>query len=284
MKTFLACVPCFVHQTLSASCMATDDVDVQTKVMRKVLEELSAIDFSCSPPEMAKTVHSLIREISGNSDPYAEIKHEYNQKALLLYPQLKEEVRNSKNPLETAVRIAIAGNYIDFGAFPEIDEIILHEIIENTLHQELAVNDMSLFVDALDKAERIFYLADNSGEIVFDRILIEELGADRVTCAVRGFPVLNDVTMKDAVETGLTDIVKVIGNGGDFPGTVLSKCSDEFRDEFNKADLVISKGQGNYETLSSVKKNNLFFLLKVKCKVIADNMGYKTGGSIFMKA
>ena len=132
---------------------------------------------------------------------------------------------------------------------------------------------------SIDRASRILYLADNTGEIVFDRLLLEQMPRDRITFAVKGGPVLNDATREDAEFTGITDLVRVIDNGTDIPGTVLSACSAEFREEFARADLVISKGQGNYETLDEEDKH-IFFLLKVKCRVVSDDLHCDVGSAV----
>ena len=122
-------------------------------------------------------------------------------------------------------------------------------------------------------------LADNAGEIVFDRLLIEQLPIDRVTVAVRGYPVINDATLDDAETAGLTDIVDVISNGSDAPGTLLDDCSEAFRSRFEEADLIIAKGQGNYETLAQSPRP-IFFLLRVKCPVVARDLDYPVGSMV----
>jgi uncharacterized protein with ATP-grasp and redox domains len=138
------------------------------------------------------------------------------------------------------------------------------------------------FRQAVNDAREILYIADNAGEIVFDRLLIERLPIEKVTVAVKGSPVINDVTMEDALVAGLPRIVEVIDNGSDAPGTILESCSGYFQERFEKADLVIAKGQGNYETLSDIDKN-IFFILKAKCPVIARDIGCEVGQMIFQK-
>ena len=139
------------------------------------------------------------------------------------------------------------------------------------------------FQAALGRASRILYLADNAGEIVFDRLLIERMPPGKVTVGVRGFPVINDATMKDAEDTGMTELAEVIDNGSDGPGTILDDCSQSFRDRFDEADLIIAKGQGNYETLSEVDKD-IYFLLKAKCAVIARDMGCQEDDMILKRS
>jgi hypothetical protein len=141
---------------------------------------------------------------------------------------------------------------------------------------------LDIFKNAVNNANKVLYLADNAGEIIFDRFLIEQIGVDKITLAVKGSPVINDATIDDAKAAGLTEIVKVIDNGDDAPGTILETCSDEFRQYFENADMIISKGQGNYETLSRINKN-IFFILKAKCPVIARDIGCEIGHMILQR-
>ena len=190
--------------------------------------------------------------------------------ALALFPKLKQIINESDNRLLTAVRIAIAGNIIDFGVnetFNLIDDV------EKILTQEFAVSDFDAFKDSVHKAKTILYIGDNAGESVFDKLLIEEM--DKKTYyAVREIPIINDSTYEDAVNSGLEDVTTIFSSGVKAPGTILNQCNDEFLDLFKSADLVISKGQGNYEGSSDVKRP-LFFLLKAKCEVIAKDIGVK---------
>jgi uncharacterized protein with ATP-grasp and redox domains len=185
--------------------------------------------------------------------------------------------------LETAFRLAIAGNIIDLGVKTSIAESDIEKIITNCLTADFDKSHFEYFIDSVSRSERILYLTDNAGEIIFDKLLIEQLPLEKITVAVRGKPVINDATMEDAEFAGLTNIVNVIDNGSDAPGTILEDCSQDFRDCFEKADLIIAKGQGNYETLSEINKK-IFFILKVKCPVIARNIGCEVGEMILQKS
>ena len=278
METYYDCLPCFMRQTLDAVRMVIPEKKEQEKVLRQVLKAVSKINFQQSPPEMAQYIHREIRKISGCDDPYKELKIKYNQYALDLYPAMKKKILNSPNRFETAVRLAIAGNIIDFGASLVVDQAMIKQTIQSSFTDPLIGKTDHLF-DAISLAEKILFLGDNTGEIVFDRLLIENLPMDKVIYAVRGMPILNDATMEDAVQTGMTDTVNVIDNGSDAPGIILEDCSTDFLKVFDEADLVIAKGQGNFETLSDADKN-IYFLLKAKCPVIADHIGCNTGESI----
>jgi damage-control phosphatase, subfamily I len=282
MKTTYDCIPCFVRQALDAVRLTTSDEKIHEQVLRSVLAAASKMNMDQSPPVMGQYIHRLIRELSGNDDPYKKIKKRFNDFALKLYPDLKQRIQNSSHPMDTAIRMAIAGNIIDLGVNAEINRSIIFDTIEEALSAQLFGNIEVLF-DSIGSAKDILYLGDNCGEIVFDRLLIEQLPRHKVTFVVRGGPIINDVTMEDARETGMTELVNVIDNGSNIPGTVLEKCSKEFMECFAQADLIIAKGQGNYETLSGSKKN-IFFLLKAKCPVISGHMGCEPGSFIVKRS
>ena len=271
MQMTLDCMPCFVRQALDAVRMVTDSPEIQEEVLHGVLKRLGQVSLQQSPLVMAQHIHRLIRKLVGEKDPYIQAKRWSNELALELYPQVEEIVRDSADPLEMALRMAIAGNAIDLGAHQNVDKKHVEEAIAHALEAPLN-GDVGGFTDAISRARSIFYIADNAGEIVFDRLLIEQLGPERVTVGVRGMPVLNDATMADAEAAGLIGLVEVIGNGSDAPGTLLDDCSEEFRGRFDEADMVIAKGQGNYESLNDADRE-VFLVLKAKCPVIAAQLG-----------
>lgn len=279
MRTYFDCIPCFVRQVLDSVRMTTDDEQIQEKVLREALYLGSKMDLSQSPPAMAQKIHRFIREITGVKDPYLEVKNRFNKLGLQMYPELKQQVETSADPLETAVRLAIAGNIIDFGVNSVVEQSQVEKTIAESLTEPLDMEAMEEFRDATSQAEDILYLGDNTGEIVFDRLLIEQLPYEKITFAVKGGPILNDATIEDAQVVGLTDIVNVIDNGSDAPGTILESCSEAFRRRFDKSDLIIAKGQGNYETLSNIDKN-IFFMLQPKCVVLARHLGREIGSLV----
>jgi len=282
MQIYLDCIACFVRQALDASRLATDDKQIHKKVVRQVLRLAADLDMSQSPPAIGQQIHRLIRNLVGQDDPYHGIKRRFNNLALKLYPELREKILSSDDRLETAVRLAIAGNIIDFGVNGSVNESDLNNAISESLTADFDSGRLGSFQDAIEQAEQILYLTDNAGEIVFDRLLIEQLPIEKITVAVKGKPVINDATMKDAVAAGLPRVVEVVDNGSDAPGTILQTCSHSFRARFEGADLIIAKGQGNYETLSDVDKN-IFFILKAKCPVIAGDLGCKVGEMILRR-
>lgn len=283
MKIFIDCIPCFIRQSIDAARMASGDPRVHESVLKSVLEQIRELDYSKTPPHMGREIHRTVRKESGNKDPYLEVKRHFNSLAMSLYPELKRRVRASGDGIETAARLAIAGNIIDFNLKNGCDDGKLFDTIEETLEKDLKINHLNEFVKAVDKASTIFYICDNAGEIVFDRVLIEELPREKVTVGVRGYPVLNDATMEDAVFCGLTETVNVIDNGTDVPGTILDECSDVFRETFHAADVIVSKGQGNYETLNQAD-GNIFFILKAKCPIAARDIGCDIGDTILLSS
>jgi uncharacterized protein with ATP-grasp and redox domains len=228
-----------------------------------------------SPPEIGEDIHRHVREVTGIKDPYREAKDANIEEAKRLYPDLKKIVEASGNRLLTAAKIAIAGNIIDYGTMREFN---IAEEIHSLIEQDLGIDHFKAFKEALDEAETVLYLGDNAGESVLDTILIEEIKAP-VIYAVRDIPVLNDATHEDAVASGIAEVAEIISSGTTAPGTILRTCSNEFLEVFNTADVIISKGQGNYEALSDVDRS-VFFLLRAKCPVVAEDLGVKDGDLI----
>ncbi|MBN2018684.1 MAG: DUF89 family protein [Sedimentisphaerales bacterium] len=282
MRIYLDCIPCFVRQSLDAARHATKDHHIHEQVVREVLRLANDLDMSQSPPAIGQQIHRLVRGLVGVEDLYHEVKSKFNDISLKLYSKMRQYITESEAPLATAVRLAIAGNIIDFGVNGTLRESDLEKTISECLAADFPDTQLKPFQQAINEADEILYIADNAGEIVFDRLLIEQLPIEKINVVVKGQPVINDATMEDAVLAGLPQIVEVIDNGSDAPGTILESCSQSFRRRFEKADLIIAKGQGNYETLSDVRKN-IFFILKVKCPVIARDIGCEVGRMIFQK-
>ncbi len=282
MRTFVECVPCFLRQAIDTMRAIGADEEQTQEVLRKVLKAAVDFDFADPPPVMGRDIYRLIRRCIGDGDPFAEIKRRQNAFALELYPRAKAMVEAADDPFEAAARMAIAGNIIDLGAKTGLSEEEIIASMDSALHAELS-GDPAEFEAAVKHAESILYLTDNSGEIIFDRLLVERLPLERVTLAVRGAPAINDALMEDARTAGLVDIVRVIGNGSDAPGTILEDTNDDFRAAFRQSDLIISKGQGNYETISHTTDKDVFYLLKAKCPVIARDLDCPVGAMIMRR-
>jgi len=282
MKTYFDCIPCAVRQVLDAVRMITDDEAVHEKVLRESLGMWQTMDLRQSPPEMAQKIHRFLREVTGVADPYYEVKQRYNRLALEMVGELTKTVEQSAEPFETAVRLAIAGNIIDFGVNSTIEESHVAETIRQSLTDPLDTQAVQQLQEAVAQAKDILYLGDNAGEIVFDRLLIEQMPREKVTFVVRGGPILNDALTEDAEMVGLTGLVEVIDNGFDAPGTIMEACSADFRRRFAEAGLVIAKGQGNFESLSEPGRE-VFFLLRPKCAVLAQHLGCEIGRLVVVR-
>ena len=275
MQTSLDCLPCFMRQALYTARIATNSPELQKKILDRAAQLLPEFDMNLSPPENAVALYRMIAETAGRPDPFTTLKQESNSLALELQPQIQNRIHNAHDPLAFAIKFAIAGNIIDYGAHHDFDA---RKTINTCLEQQLAINDYEEFRRDAAKAQSILFLADNCGEIVFDGLLIEQLGPKKVTMAVKEHPIINDALLADAKKCGIDKICKVITNGTNCPGTPLSQCSEEFLKIFKEADLIISKGQGNFETLSH-SKAPIYYLLTVKCPVVVDHVNEIAGGS-----
>lgn len=281
MRTHIECLPCFLRQTVIALRQYGGGEDAHRQVFRDVLALMQEADMNRPPAYTTTFIHRAIRQALAD-DPFAEIKREYNAIALSLYPALKEKVATSIDPLRTAARLAIAGNIIDFGIFTDID---IQESVDRSLLADIAVDDYAAFREDLRDVRSVLYLLDNAGEIVFDRLLIEELqhAGTEVIAVVKGSPVLNDVTREDAIQTGLDAVCKIMDNGSDAIGTILPWTSAAFQKRFDRAPLIVSKGQGNFETLAGTDKK-VYFLFQAKCDVVSAELGLPPRSMLFMKS
>ncbi|MDD3374340.1 MAG: ARMT1-like domain-containing protein [Candidatus Omnitrophica bacterium] len=287
MLTYKECVPCFIRQIDEAAYLVTKDKAIQEQIIKEARGLIESIDFSMPPPQMAQNIYRMIERKMGRQDPYYQIKKKSNAMALSLYSRLKEKVKKSSDRLLTALEIAISGNIIDYGAKNSLD---IEKEIDNLFTKDFSDEDKIVFQyekfkSDLAETDEILYLADNAGEVVFDRILIEELSkTKKITYVVREKPIINDALIEDALECGIDKIAKVISSGSDAPGTILGECDPQFVDMFNKSNLIISKGQGNYETLSALESHLIYFLFKAKCPVVARNAGVSVGNIVLMSS
>lgn len=278
MRIHPECYPCFLRQTYSTLKLLTQDEEVQETLLKEIMGKLAQYKGEDPPPKVSQIVYGTIARRLGVTDPYKEKKLECNRMALELYPHLKEMVRRAPDPLFMAVKVAIAGNIIDFGVGRTF-ELETGEALEKL---DLVVSHYARFREDLKRARRILYIGDNAGEVVFDRVLIEEMEGKEVTFAVRSVPIINDVTLEDAKEAGMDQVARVIESGSRVPGTLLGESTPEFKDLFFNADMVISKGQGNFETLDDAPRP-IYFLLRAKCDVVAQLLGVEVGSTLLIK-
>jgi uncharacterized protein with ATP-grasp and redox domains len=280
LKTYLDCYPCALNQALRAARLSKADENQQLFILKQTLSLLQDLPSGTNPPEIGYRVHQIVRELLGASDPYFAAKKESTRQALGLYPRLKELVERSDDPFEAAIRISIAGNIIDYAVKDEIDD--LWQTVERVFQQPFAVDDSPKFRADLRRTGHILYLADNAGETVFDRVLIETIGLP-VIYAVKEGPILNDALIEDAEDAHLDDCATLITNGTRATGTIFDLCSPEFLREFEQAPLVIAKGQANYETLSDAGEK-VYCLLQVKCPVIGTDVGAPAGSIVIRQS
>ncbi len=281
MKTKLGCIPCIMKQAYNTASRATNDPAIVRKILNLTANHIKEINLDQAPADASNFAYQITSEITGVADPYLEEKHKYNELCMSLLPGLRKKIENSENPLNSAIKAAILGNLIDLGIGLKFD---IERDVEHVLEIKLKIDDYREFKGMLETGrKKILYLGDNAGEIVFDRLLVEQLmNNHEVTFVVKSGPVINDATMEDAEYAGLTDIVKVIETGSNGIGVQWSSVSEEFMQSYNAADIIISKGQGNFETMGG-KSGVIFFLLKAKCDFVAEELGVEFGDIVFKK-
>jgi uncharacterized protein with ATP-grasp and redox domains len=276
MKTYLDCYPCLIQQALTTIYGADVSEEEQFVILRRVFSVMESIPPGLTPPEIGSRLQEVVRQHVGVVDSYREAKARSTSEALELYPRLKELVVQSQDPLDTAIRLSIAGNIIDLAIHRDYGD--LWSTVERVLGLPFAINAVTELRSRLSGVDWILFLADNAGETVFDRVLVETLAVP-VVYAIKEQPVVNDAIWEDAIEAGLDACSQLTSTGGGGPGTILDKCSPEFRQLFSKAPLIIAKGQANYETLSDVG-SQVFCLLQIKCPVIGRDIGAPVGSIV----
>lgn len=298
MRTYVECIPCFLEQAIRVSKLIGINALAQKDIIDDICRMLPSISMDTTPPEIAAHVYDIVEKHTGIQDPYEGLKEESNAKALSMYHTLKMIVMEAEKrdnggaraSLLAAVECAIAGNIIDYGAVSDLDienglQAILRREEESIASESDELFSFALFAKRVERAGSILYIGDNSGEIVFDRILLEtireEFGIGSLFFAVRDRPIINDVTEEDAYRTGIDAVAEVISSGSRLPGTFLPRCNTRFQSLFDTSDVVISKGQGNYESLSGTfDREGVFFLLRAKCDVVARHLNCGVGDII----
>ncbi|QOP46354.1 damage-control phosphatase ARMT1 family protein [Sulfurimonas paralvinellae] len=278
MNIDLACVGCIVNQSVKVADAIGADSALRKKLLTTVDAMSKEFSFDLTPPEIAADVYEKMAEIAHKEDLYAEVKEHSTQKARSFVPFLKEKLQNSDDKLLTATKIAVAGNVIDLAAEVTFD---LEEELEKIFHTEFAHNDFEALREQLACAKSVTILGDNVGEHIFDYMFIQVLQElypqIHFSYMVRGCPIINDVTLKEAQEAGFDKLCELIDSGVNTPGFTYERASEYAQSVFDSADVVISKGMGNYECLSPSHRGNICFLLKVKCEVVAASLGKSVG-------
>lgn len=275
MKTDIECMPCIIRQCMNTLDVAGFNENFKREAIRELLVKLSEINYDLPPSYNSDIAYIVARKITKIDDIYYKLKKESNRLALDIFPELKEIVGRAPDRLYAGIKVAVEGNVIDFGI--NLDKKILinfNKVLENIKNTQLAIDDYKEFRESLDKATNVLYISDNAGELVFDRVFIKEIIKQNknVVLSVKSGPIINDATKEDAIEVGLDNLVKIIETGNNCIGINFENISDEFLKEFKKADLIICKGQGNFETLDEIDANT-FFILKAKCEKVARELG-----------
>jgi damage-control phosphatase, subfamily I len=284
MRASLECASCAAAFAWRSVAFATSDLDIRERVVRDAARAIAEMDFSAPPILVGWRVLRLIGELTGHADHYHEAKRLANEAALAMLPHVRRRVAAAPSPLHAALSVAAAANAFDAGTSPAVDFAGVLLALADETGQSI-VGPVDDLAHLAARARRIVYVADNAGEIVFDRLVIESLGAGKTTLVVRGGPILNDATMEDARATGLTELVRTIDTGCDAPGLLLARCSAECRRTLEEADLIVCKGQGNFESLDGTAlEAPVFFALKVKCPVMAEALGASEGDLVLHRA
>ena len=274
MKARPACIPCQVTFALEMAKRATEDEAMVGEILFESLRIIREFGLDLSPPRVAREIIQMAKRRTGVEDPYRKEKEEQNRMGMKLY-----EMLGGKATLDQALAFSAAGNIIDSIAVKErIDPRRLLEELRRS-ERRFSRDGRPHFKERLKRASSLLIVGDNAGEIVLDRLLAERIKEEfphlRITYAVRGGAAINDATLEDAEEVGMREVCEVISTGDDAPGVILEDCSREFRERFARADLILAKGQGNFETLDELKEPRVFFLLQAKCQTICEYLGVK---------
>lgn len=265
------CISCMLRSKLEAY---PEDVSTEKKLeyMQRVLREISELQYHHSAPVVVRTIAKIRKEMFGYEEDYTEIKRHFNQLMMEKVPALRERLETSEDALKLSIQYAMTGNYIDFGAVEHVDETQLQKFLDDAKDIPVNKEEYQALQRDITHAKNIVLLTDNCGEIVMDKLLIEMIQKCNpeveITVIVRGKDVLNDATMEDAKQVGLVEMVRVIGNGSDIGGTCLEEISEESRNAIDSADVILSKGQGNFETLQNCGKN-IYYIFMCKCEMFA---------------
>lgn len=267
-----ACISCLTKSQLEKAPADTPD-EIKTEYMQRVLKVIAEAPKEHAAPVVAREIGRIQKEMFGIGEDYTQIKVHFNDLMLKRETEIRGKIAEAQDPLKLALQYAMIGNYIDFGARYKVDEEYLKEFLSDASEKEFSQQMYEKLKLELASAKKLTYLTDNCGEIVVDKVLIAQLQKQypdlEITVIVRGAPASNDATMEDAIQVGLTEIVKVIGNGSNLAGTWMEELSEEAKKEMQEADLILAKGQGNYETLR-LRGMNIYYLFLCKCQLFAE--------------
>lgn len=285
MDTNLECIYCTIKKADSLFSQYERDEEKKLKFMKEVFKIVSMSEKGDTAPYLNARIMRLLNSELNLGDIYFEIKKEYNKLLISMEEEILSYIYNSEDKLLTALKYAMVGNFIDFGAMDNVDIDKLKNLIENAPKQVIDIKEYENFLAELKNAKQIVYIVDNAGEIAFDKIfikVIKEIYSDLVIdVIVRGKPAYNDATIIDAEEVGLCNIVNVVHNGTDIPGTQLNKINIKSKEIIDNADLIIAKGQGNFETLFDCGMN-IYYIFLCKCDLFTTRFNIEKFKGIFI--
>ncbi len=279
MKARPECIACMFKQLMNTVRLASDDDAVHLRAMQELGRRVQDAHFDQTPAALSQDVYTVVTEVTGVADPYADQKRETNRTARRMLTHVEALVQDAPDPLDTALHLAAAGNIIDAGIGHAFD--IEHDVIA-LLDRPFAISAIDQFRDELRPGRRLLYLGDNAGEIVFDTVLVKMLtqAGLQVTYTVKAGPIINDATLEDAVFAGMPELATVITTGSNAIGVDFARVSAEFMSAFRASDIILGKGHGNFETCNE-RPENLYFLLKAKCPLVAEALGVALGDIVF---
>jgi len=283
----MECLPCLLNQGIRVARLYLENEEEQRILLKSIIAEIAVMDHNASAPYIAHKIQRALKEILENPDPYQKEKRYFNQEMLKLEGDFYALVESAVNPLDIALKLAAAGNIIDFGPGYDLSRDNVLKTIKESMEKDYSQEVFVSLASALKDADKLLYLGDNAGEIVFDKIFIRTIKECyphlQIDFATRGEPIMNDITEEDAYMVGIDEYAHIINNGTDIPGTILEHCSDSFVNVFNEADVIISKGQGNFESLYGNGYNNLYYIFLCKCDLFMDRFGARRNDLVLMK-
>lgn len=286
MKIVSECLVCFAQQAQKNIKKFVKDPQEQIQILKEVFNQVHRFPNDMVPIELSPGVYHYLSQRLGIKDLYAEEKKLTNQKALELKPFLIKTIQKASNPLYTALKLSIIGNILDY-TMEGVSELDLKKTILDFLEIPIEIDHIQNFENELQNSKSLLLLTDNSGEAVFDLVLLDYLKHAfpglKITIGGKKSPILNDMTSKELIELGFSDYGQVVSTGSDLPGNMEKYFSDEFCSIYDSSPLILSKGQGNYEGLSESKRN-IFFALMAKCPCISNEIGVKPKALLFMKS
>jgi uncharacterized protein with ATP-grasp and redox domains len=277
------CLACLYNQMLRTSKAMHCDDGCATRIMEETAAAIARLPMEQTPPEAAAILYPIAADIAGTDDPYRELKKQAVARARALIPEVAAMVKRSEDPLDAALRASVAGNVIDYATQVQFS---LEEELEKIFHTPFAVDDKAIFLERLRDSQHLLVIGDNVGEHLFDKVMLETIHRFypelKLYYMVRGRPIINDVTMEEAMEAGLQDLAILVDSCVDTPGFLVERASEAAREIYQSADLVLAKGMGNFECMESLADKRVMFLLKIKCSVVAEKVGENIGDLVAM--